>query len=177
MKVLKIVGIVLLILIAFPLILALFIPKTYTISVSETVNRPRQEVFDYLRILGNQKEYSVWVMADPNLEPEIVGNDGTVGAIQKWNSPKDEVGEGEQEITSVSLDSITVDLRFKRPWEGKAKAANVLSSVSENQTQITAKFYSDSKYPFNLMSYFFGKKMIEDAEAKNLKNIKGILER
>lgn len=177
MKILKKIGIVILILIAIVLIVAAFIPKSYTVSVSETINQPRQIVYDYLRMLKNQEQYSIWVMADPNLKPEIIGEDGTVGAIQKWNSKLDDVGEGEQEITALSIERMDVDLRFKRPFEGKAKASNIYKAISDNQTEIVCEFYSgETPYPFNLPAYLFGKKMIEDAERENLQNIKKILE-
>jgi hypothetical protein len=177
MRILKKIGIALLILIAIPLIVALFIPKKYTISVSETINQPKQIVYDYVRILNNQKDYSVWVMADPDLNPEIIGMDGTVGAIQRWNSVINDVGEGEQEITALTPDRMDVDLRFKRPFEGTAKAAYILRVISEKQTQLTSEFYSNDPYPFNLPSYIFGRKMIREAETKNLQNIKRILEK
>lgn len=162
--------------VALLLIVAIFVPIKYIVSVTETINRPQQEVFDYIKILDNQKEYSVWVLADPELKPEIIGQDGTIGAIQKWNSKIDDVGEGEQEITSLSPNRIDVDLRFKRPFEGKAKASNILKAITENQTEVTAEFYGDEAYPFNLMFYLFGRKMIADSERQNLQNIKKILE-
>lgn len=176
MKILKRIGIALIILLALPFIIALFIPRTYTVSVSETINQPKQVVFDYVRILNNQKKYSVWVMADPNLNPEISGTDGTVGAIQKWNSKIDDVGEGEQEITSLTMDRMDVDLRFKRPFKGEAKAANIFQEVSENQTILTSEFYSNDSYPMNLPSYIFGRSMMKKAQTQNLQNIKRILE-
>jgi len=176
MRTLKKIGIALLIIIAIPFIVALFIPKKYTISVSETINQPKQIVYDYVRILNNQKNYSVWVMADPDLNPEIIGTDGTVGAIQRWNSAINDVGEGEQEITALTPDRMDIDLRFKRPFEGTAKAANMFRTISEKQTQLTSEFYNNSPYPFNLLSYLFGRKMIREAETKNLQNIKLILE-
>lgn len=163
-------------LIALPFIIALFIPKSYTVSVSETINVSRDSVYNYMRILNNQKDYSIWVMEDSNLVPEIVGTDGTVGATQKWNSTNENVGEGEQEITALSVDRMDIDLRFKRPFEGNAKAANIFKAESDNQTVVTTEFYSNSPYPFNLPSYFFGKKMITEAQTKNLKNVKRILE-
>lgn len=177
MKILKKAAIVLAVLIALPFVAALFVPNTYTVSVSETINRPKQVVYDYVRVLDNQKEYSVWVMQDTLLNPAIIGTDGTVGAIQRWNSKNEEVGEGEQEITALTPDRMDVDLRFKRPFEGEAKAANIFKAVSENQTLITSEFYSKDSYPVNLPSYLFGRKMIEEAQTKNLQNIKRILEK
>ncbi len=176
MKIVKRIVIILLCIIALPFLIALFIPNKYVVSVTETINQPVDAVHNYVRMLKNQKDYSVWVMADPNLEPEIVGTDGTVGAIQKWNSQVEDVGEGEQEITVLTPERIEVDLRFKRPWEGHAKAANIFKPVSEKQCTVTSEFYSEASYPFNLPAYLFGRKFIEDAEKKNLANIKRILE-
>jgi hypothetical protein len=176
MKILKRIGFAILILISLPFVIALFIPRSYTVSVSETINKPKQVVFDYIRILDNQKNYSVWVMADPNLNPVITGTDGTIGAIQKWNSKIADVGEGEQEIIALTPDRMDLEIRFKRPIEGTSKAADIFKSVSENQTMLTAEFYSHDPYPLNLPSYVFGRKMIKEAQIKNLKNIKRILE-
>ena len=177
MNVLKKIFFVILGIIAFLLIVAIFVPKSYNVSVKEVINKPKSEVFEYVRMLENQKQYSVFVLADPDLNPQITGIDGTVGAIQKWNSKLDEVGEGEQEITAITPDRIDVDLRFKRPFEGNAKAANIFKSISENQTEIISEFYSNDRYPLNLMSYFIGRKMMKDSETQNLQNIKKILER
>lgn len=176
MKILK--GLLLTIagIMALMLIVALFTPKEYTVSVTETINKPKQDVVNYVSVLRNQEQYSELVKADPNLHPEIVGTDGTVGAIQKWNSKEDNVGEGEQEITSLTPDKMDVDLRFKRPFEGNAKAAYIFKASAEAQTEITAEFYEKSRFPINLMSYFIGKKMIEKTQKKNLKNLKSILE-
>ncbi len=177
MKILKFLLIVLACVIALPLIIAIFIPRKYTVIVSETINQPKEMVYDYMRILDNQKDYSVWVMEDPNLNPEISGVDGTVGAIQRWNSENDNVGEGEQEITALTGDRMDVDLRFKRPMEGEAKAANIFKSISPTQTEVTSEFYGESSYPMNLMAYVFGRKFVRDAQIENLQNVKRNLEK
>ena len=176
MKILKRIGLAIVILIALPFIIAFFIPRTYTVSVSETINQPKQVVFDYVRILDNQKQYSIWVMVDPNLNPVITGTDGTVGAIQKWNSKMDEVGEGEQEIIALTPDRMDLEIRFKRPFESTSKGADIVKSISENQTLLTVEFYSKESYPMNLPSYIFGRKMVKRDQIINLKNIKRILE-
>jgi len=177
MKQLKKILVVLGILIVIPLIIALFVPKKYTVSVSETINQPKHVVYDYVRILKNQEQYSEWVKADPNLHPTITGIDGTVGAKQIWDSKDDNVGAGEQTITSLTPERIDVDLKFIRPFEGTSKVANIFKSVNENQTIITSEFYANESYPLNLMSYFFGRPMIRDTQIQNLKNIKEILEK
>jgi len=162
-------------LIVLLLVVALFIPKDYTVSVSTTINQPKAVVFDYVKLIKNQEEYSVWVMQDPNVVMKYTGTDGTVGFKAAWNSKDDNVGEGSQQITKITDDRIDVDLHFERPMKGEAKAATFVESIAGNQTKITNEFYGHSDYPMNLMS-LIGKKFITDAQTQNLANLKKILE-
>ncbi|WP_268848822.1 SRPBCC family protein [Flavobacterium aestivum] len=176
MRVLKIIGLGIISVIALLLFVALFISNDYTVSVSTTINKPRQEVFDYVKIVKNQENYSVWVMQDPNVKMTYEGTDGTVGFKASWDSKDDNVGAGSQKITAVSEDRIDVDLHFERPMKGDDKASTLLEPISDNQTKITAEFYGHSPYPMNLM-IFIGEKFIKDAQTKNLANLKKILEK
>ncbi|MFN3530133.1 MAG: SRPBCC family protein [Bacteroidia bacterium] len=177
MKILKIVGIALISLVALFLIAAALTPKTYTVSVAETIEAPAAVVKDYVRILDNQKHYSIWVMEDPDLSPLITGEDGTVGAQQYWNSDNKNVGEGYQTITGLTDSRMDVDLKFIRPWEGEAKAATLYEAITPNQTLVTSEFYGNDPYPGNLMGYWLGRSMIAKAQQENLANLKRILER
>ena len=177
MKIVKTVGYSLLGLIALLLIAAALTPRTYTVSVSETINVPTSAVKDYVRILDHQKNYSVWVMEDPNLVPEITGTDGEVGASQYWNSENDNVGEGRQTITAITDSRMDVDLEFMRPFKGTAKAATLYEAITPNQSLVTSEFYGNDPYPMNLMGYWFGRGMLADAQKRNLANLKGILEK
>lgn len=176
MKILKFIGLGIVGLIALLLLIALFIPNDYTVSVSTTINKPKKVVFDYVKLVKNQEYYSIWVMQDPNVNMNYQGVDGTVGFKASWDSKDDNVGAGSQQITAISEDRIDVDLHFVRPMEGEAKASTLLESTSENQTKITAVFYGNSSYPMNLMN-FMGAKFITDAENQNLANLKKILEK
>ena len=175
MKILRKIFIGIIGFISILLIIALFISKQYTVTVTETINKPRNIVFDYAKYLKNQENYSIWVMEDiPSISYK--GTDATVGATQIWNSQNDNVGEGEQEISSISEARIDYDLRFKRPFESHQKAALILNVVAENQTQVVSEFYGSDPYPMNLMS-FIGKGIIKDAQIKNMHNLKVILEK
>lgn len=178
MKFLKKLFLGLLFLIIILLVIAFFIPAKYTISVTETINQPKTVVYDYVKILKNQEQYNVWVMEDKNLKPEYIGTDGTVGAVEKWNSKIENVGEGQQTIAAMSPDRIDFDLKFIRPMEGKAKSAYIFKSISDNQTELTADFYGENgPYPFNLLSHIMGGYIIKKAQTDNLANIKTILEK
>ncbi|ABG61022.1 SRPBCC family protein [Cytophaga hutchinsonii] len=176
MKILKKILIGLAVFIALLLLIAVFIPTTYTVSVSTTIHKPQQEVYDYVKQIKNQENYSIWVMQDTNVVMTYTGTDGTVGFIANWNSKDDNVGEGEQEITKVDGERVDVDLRFKRPFEGQSKAATIVKAVSANETQVTSEFYGHNPYPTNLMC-FVGKMFIKDAQTQNMANLKAILEK
>ena len=101
MKFLKRLFIGILVLIALVLIVALFVKKEYTIEHEVTIAKPKQEVFDYIKLLKNQANYSVWVKKDPNAKMEYKGTDGTVGFVSSWDGNSD-VGKGEQEIKKIT---------------------------------------------------------------------------
>lgn len=175
MKIIKKIIIGILAFIALLLVVALFIPNDYTVSVSTVINKPKSEVFDYVRMIKNQEKYSIWMMEDSNVVMDYQGTDGTIGFKASWNSKDDNVGEGSQQITAVSDERIDVDLHFERPMKGDDKAATIVEAVSENQTKVTSEFYGHSTYPLNLIS-LIGKKIITDAQTQNLANLKKILE-
>lgn len=175
MKVLKFIGIGIVGLIALLLIVAMIVPKDYTVSVSTTINKPQQVVFDYVKMIKNQEKYSVWVMKDPNVKIEYTGIDGTVGAKSSWVSLDDNVGVGSQQITKITDDRIDVDIHFEKPMKGDDSGATIVEALSDNQTKITNEFYGHADYPINLMSLFF-KDFIKKDQAQNLANVKKILE-
>ncbi len=169
----KIIIIVVVCIFVLPLIIALFLPNHYMVKSSVTFNKPKTEVMDYMRFLKNQEEYSYWANMDSTSKFEYKGNDGQVGSIQSWKG--EEAGSGEQEITSINEDQIGIDLRFKEPFEDNAKSITTFKSISENETEVTSEFHGNSKYPMNLMTFYF-KKMIHDGETKTLEGAKSKLE-
>ncbi|WP_348797716.1 SRPBCC family protein [Flavobacterium adhaerens] len=175
MKIFKILGLGILGLIIFLLVAALFIPNDYSISVSTTINKPQKVVFDYVKMIKNQENYSVWVMKDPNVQIEYTGVDGTVGAKSSWVSLDDNVGVGSQQITKITPNRIDVDIHFEKPMKGDDSGATIVESISENETKITSEFYGHANYPMNLMSFAF-KGFIKKDQTQNLANLKKILE-
>lgn len=180
MKILKRILIGIVVFIALLLIIALFIPTTYTVSESIVINKPKQQVYDYAKLVRNQEKYSVWILKDPNIDMSYTGTDGTVGFVSAWNSKDDgigeDMGEGSQTITAMTDERIDMDIKFIRPFESQQKAAMLITSETPTTTKVTSEFYGSDPYPMNLMS-FIGKSIIRDAEQQNLKNLKEILEK
>ena len=108
MKTLKKILLVVAIIIAIPLIVALFVKNEYAVERKIVINRPKGEVFNYLKHLKNQDNYSKWVRMDPNMKKDYKGTDGTVGFTSYWDSEKSDVVEylkslGDAPVSSTDM--------------------------------------------------------------------------
>ena len=181
MKILKRILLVFVIIIALALITALFVKKDMKAEREVIINKPRTEVYNYVKYLRNQNDYSKWTSMDPNMKKEFKGIDGTVGFISAWESEKDDVGEGEQEIKALKEgERIDYELRFKEPMESTAAAYMITEDVpgNANQTKVKWGFNGNMTYPFNIMRLFMDmEKMIGDDFSTGLNNLKARLEK
>lgn len=179
MKILKRILIVIAIIIAIPLVVALFVPKEYDVQRDITINKPKQEVFDYIKYLTNQDNYSKWAMMDPDMKKTYRGTDGTVGFVSAWESDNEEVGKGEQEIMKITEgERIDFELRFFEPFEATEPAFMSTESVGEDKTKVTWGFSGHMNYPMNLMMLFIDfEEMIGADLETGLKNLKVELEK
>src|SRR5258708_28256070 len=106
-------------LVALVLIIGLFMKKEYTIIREVTINKPKQDVFNYIKYVKNQDDYSVWVKIDPLMKREYSGTDGTVGFVSAWDSTNKKAGKGEQEIKGIKEgERVDLGLHFIKPFEG-----------------------------------------------------------
>jgi len=152
MKILKGILVFIVGFVALLLILALFLKKEYGVQREITINKPKLEVFDYLKTLKNQDNFSVWAMRDPKMKKEFRGTDGTIGFVSAWDSEVKDVGKGEQEIKKITEgERIDFEIRFFKPFETTDNAYMSTDSISENQTKVTWGFNGKMKYPMNLM--------------------------
>ena len=163
--------------IALLLLIALLTKKEFSLKKEIVINRSKQDVFNYLKLIKNQEKYSVWVMRDPNVKIVYTGTDGTVGFKSSWESNDKNVGIGEQEITKLKDgESMEVEIRFKKPFEATNYASTTLTNMGDAQTKLTQVFYGKSKFPMNLMNLMMDKMVGGDMQ-KNLENLKNNLEK
>jgi hypothetical protein len=169
---LSIIGAIVVILI----ILILVAPKKYHVHRSITVNRALPEVFQYLKHLKNQDQWSPWKKKDPNMKQSWTGEDGTVGFVAHWEGNKD-VGVGEQEIKKiVENERLESELRFFKPWKSESDAY-IQVDEAEGGTKVTWGFSGVNKMPFNVFMLFMNmdKAVGKDFE-EGLGELKKILE-
>jgi hypothetical protein len=179
MKILKYIGLGLAAVVALALITGLFLPKDYAVSRTVTIARSNADVFEYARMLRNQKDYSVWWKMDPNQVNTYTGEDGAVGFVAAWKSELDSVGSGEEEIIALEEGKrIGFALRFKEPFESNASSEMLFASTDSLTTQLTWNFNGNMAYPFNVMQLFMSMEdMLGSDIQEGLNNMKEILEK
>jgi len=171
MKVLKKILLVILALIALILIVAAFVPKKFTSEREIVINKPRSEVFDYIRYIKNQDNFGVWQLSDPAMKKSYEGTDGTVGFKYSWDSK--EMGKGTQTITNI-VEGERMDTELDFGFGDPAKAYFITKDANAGQTTVVWGITGKSPYPFNIMGLFYD--MGNDFE-KGLQNLKGVLEK
>lgn len=162
---------------ALLLLLAAIAPKNYNVSRSIEIKRPKNEVFNYLKSLKNQDEWSPWAKRDPNMYQEFTGTDGQVGALSYWKGNK-QVGEGEQEITKiVEGKRIESELRFLKPFKSTSDAYIETVEVGSDRTKVIWGFSGKNVFPMSIMMLFMSmdKAVGKDFE-EGLASLKEILE-
>lgn len=171
--------IVIAVIIAIILIVAIFSKKEYSIEREITITNSKRDVFNYLKLLKNQDNFSKWAKMDPNMKQEFKGIDGTVGFVSAWDSDNKQVGKGEQEIIKITDGKkIDYEIRFLKPFEGKANAYLTVDSVSKNETTVRWGFQSKMKYPMNIMLLMTNmEKMVGNDLGTGLTNLKTLLEK
>jgi Polyketide cyclase / dehydrase and lipid transport len=179
MKFLKRLGITIGVIVALMLIIPLFTKDEYSVVREVTVDRPKEDVFSYIKLLKNQDNFSVWANMDKSMKKSYSGTDGTVGFVSAWDSQDTQVGAGAQEIKKILPgERIDYELRFLKPMKATNQAYMKVESVSDKQTKVSWGFQAKTPYPFNLMLLFFdAEAMIGKAFAEGLGNLKKILEK
>lgn len=165
-------------LIVILLITALFVKKAYALEQEITINKPGQEVFDYIKYLRNTDNYNKWVMTDPNMRKEYRGTDGTPGFVYAWDSDNKRAGKGEQEIKNITEGKrMDYEIRFEKPFEGVAAAFLAPEPLSGTQTKVILGFSSGMKYPMNIMFLMNLEAMLAKDMQISLNNLKAVVEK
>lgn len=143
MKVLKTLGIIVLVLVAIVVIVPAFLPSTKFISRSITVNAPAKNAFVMVNDLKNWTKWSPWYLMDTT--SNMVYSENPVGkdAWYEWDSKKSDIGKGKLTITnSAPSDSVNVEIAMENmdPFH----AGYYFETVGENETKVTTSMMMTS---------------------------------
>lgn len=177
MKILKIILAIIIIIVVIVLLIALFVKKEYVVDEQIVINRPSNEVFDYIKLIKNQGNYNKWVMMDPNVRRTYTGTDGTVGFVATWDSDNKNVGKGAQEIRMISEGQrIDLEVRFEKPFKNTANVYMTTQPEPGNATKVRWVMEGKNPYPMNIMNLFIPSMLGKDL-ATSLNNLKNVLEK
>ncbi|MCW3103987.1 MAG: hypothetical protein JWO09_2427 [Bacteroidetes bacterium] len=114
MKILKKIGIALLVLVALFLIVSLFLPSNVRVERSTQINVPASVAFSQVNNFHNWPQWSYWDNIDPAMKSTYEGPESGVGAKHLWTSDNENVGHGNITIVESKPDTlILTDLEFE----------------------------------------------------------------
>lgn len=170
----------------FYILLLLFIiasyilmPKEFHVERNIAINRSRDDVFAYIRMIRNNTHWNSWALKDPNAERGFRGVDGTLGATATWKSPVRELGTGEQEITEI-IDGrrLSCQIRLFSPFKATFPSVLETESITPTQTKVTMIMHDRMRFPRGLMCMLMNqnKKIASEFDA-SLASLKALLEK
>lgn len=120
MKILRILGIVLALIIAGLVVIGLTAPKSYDVKRETVINTSAVAVFNTVSHYSEFPKWSPWQELDTNMVAKLEGTDGTVGAKYSWKG-NDKAGAGSMTITKLEAGKyFEQDLEFLEPFPSKA---------------------------------------------------------
>ena len=162
--------------IAAALLVIALLPETFTVEREVTIDRPVDEVFDYLSHLRNQPNFSMWSQLDPQMESTFRGTDGTAGSIYAWNSNDSNVGAGELEVIGLEDNRrIELEIRVTRPFVSTDPTIIEFEAIDAGRTSVKQTYFGKMPYPMNALCSVVST-TIGDGMDTTLQNLKRQLE-
>jgi len=172
MKILKKIGIGILLLLLLLAIISLFLPSKIHIQRSTIVNAPIKTVYGTVNNLKSWINWSYWDQIDPKMKSTFEGPETGTGAIHRWESENSSVGKGSMTITeSVEPTKILTSLEFS-DWV--TPGGWLFDQTDEG---VRATIFMDMNMPFyaRIPGMFMDKMMGNDFD-KTLANLKAYTE-
>lgn len=174
MRKLKVILIAIAGLIVLLLIIAAFLPSSYTVQRSEVIGNTAKNILPHIINLRNWEKWSPWREMDSLARYDY--NDTTgAGAVMSWDGKI--IGSGKLRISSVAETKAGYDLHFFTPFESVSTGEFTLEQ-SDKETKVTWMNTGTLNYPVGRLMFLFmnfDKMMGPDFE-KGLGKLKKIAE-
>ncbi|MDN3586409.1 SRPBCC family protein [Pedobacter aquatilis] len=96
-----------------------FLPKTYSVSRSTTINATDSIVYKNIADFNEFYKWNPWAKMEPTAKTTFSGAPGEPGHVYAWVGK--ETGSGEMKILKVEPNKqVDIDLFFKEPFESHA---------------------------------------------------------
>jgi uncharacterized protein YndB with AHSA1/START domain len=173
MKALRIIGYVLVGLLAIVFVIALAQPSHGHVDKSVVINAPASAIFPYLNNFKKANEWSPWTKMDPEAKQTFEGADAGVNAKMSWDG--ETTGKGSQLITeSVENERIKIALTFVGE-EGTAWA-NYILTPEGNGTKVSWTYDGENIGLSGKAMWIIGGYFTRTAYESGLKDLKQLVE-
>lgn len=164
-------------LITFFAFLHAWVKKDYDISRTMVINRPREDVFTFVRQLKNQPLWNPWFQRDPDAIMKYKGEDGKVGASFYWKG-NGKAGEGVQRITKAKQGRVyETKILFIKPVKVNALTYIGVKEIEAEKTKMVWGTRGHLAFPLTIISIFHSpEKALGENFDKGLKDLKKLLE-
>jgi len=176
MKILKIIGLSILILVIILVGIAYLLPRHVMIERTASIKASPEIVFGQVNILKNWEQWSPWHHIDPKMKLEYNNILSGKGASYSWQSEVKNVGNGKLTITRcVPFDTIDVEMNFMN--QGTTLGGYILKKVDST---VVLRWWMDADMGNNPIGRWMGllmDRIIGKDFEKGLNSIKTISER
>ena len=174
---LKIIGIVIVVLIAAVLILAATKPDTFRVQRAASIKAPPGKIFALLNDFNRWRAWSPWEKKDPAMKRTFGATTTGKGAVYAWEGNKD-VGQGRMEIAeSVAPSKLALNLDFVKPFEAHNLVEFTLEPKGDT-TNVTWAMQGDTPYFAKIIHVFINMdKMVGNDFEAGLANLKAVSEK
>ncbi|MEG9328766.1 SRPBCC family protein [Salinimicrobium catena] len=151
--------------------------KDYELSRTVVINRPKAEVYAYIRQLKKQSSWMPWFLNDPQFVIKYKGKDGKLGAASYWKG--NNRVEGIQKITKLHEGKLLeTELLFLRPYKSLTLNYMAVKELEPDRTKMVWGVKGVHRFPASVFMWLYG---MERAIGKDfetgLQNLKQILEK
>lgn len=175
MKILKWIIIVVVALVAFVLIVPIFLPSHYSVERTTVINVDQDAAFSYVVDLRNWEEWIPWMQMDPTAKVMITGTPNDVGGLLRWEG--EEIGRGEYKLSKIEEPAhFEAELTFLDPQEMKSLDSWNFEDIGNGQTKVTWELSGDLDYPIDRFLGLFMDSMLGEDFENGLNNLKSNLE-
>jgi uncharacterized protein YndB with AHSA1/START domain len=174
---LKIIGIVIVVLLAGVLALAATKPDSFRVERSTSIKAPPEKIFPLINDFHRWGAWSPFEKLDPAMRRRLGGAESGEGAVYEWEG-NSQAGKGRMEIVeSTPPSKVSIKLDFLKPFESHNTADFTLEPTADS-TRVTWAMHGPNVFLGKVMSVFVSMDdMIgKDFEA-GLANLKTVAER
>lgn len=174
MRFLKNFLLAILLIIIIIVVVGLFLPTSYTVERSITIDSSPEKVHEYVSDLKMWDVWTPWEEEDPTIVVTRSEKTKGVGASQSW------VGDSGDGALTITKDSPGQGIEYDLVFEGGqylCQSAMVYDELSDGETKVTWTMNGDMETPV-IGGYFaiLMDSMVGDMFDKGLKNLKTAVE-